>query len=265
MTESAHLKYFPRPDLCPSQNRLLAALPEDVRERVYPALEAAPLLPGKVLHEAAERVSSVYFPCDAIVSLIHVLADGSPTEAATVGNEGAIGAAVFLGGGSLTLRAVVRSGGYAFRMKEARFIEEFHRQGEFFALILRYTQVMMTHMAQMAACNRHHSIEQQVCRCLLSSLDRLSANEICMTQELMANLLGVRREGVTEAAGKLQKLGLIEYHRGHITVLDRARLEQLACECYDLLKRETERLLWSDPLTKSKSVGKVGHEKYELL
>jgi len=185
----------------------------------------------------------VYFPTDSIVSLLYVMEDGASAEISVVGNEGVIGVPLFMGGESTPSRAVVQSAGYAYRLPAQRLKDEFHRQEELLFMHLRYTQSLITQMAQTAVCNRHHCINQQLCRWLLLSLDRLSGNQLTMTQELIANMLGVRREGVTDAAGKLQKLGVIDYNRGHITVLDRRKLEQLSCECYAVVKKETDRLL----------------------
>lgn len=227
----------------PLQNHLLAALPAEVRERLFPYLEPMPLPLGKVLYESGDTLHHVYFPTDAIVSLLYVMESGASAEISVVGNEGLIGVAVFMGGESTPSRAIVQSAGHAFRLPGQRLKDEFNRHGEMLLLMLRYTQSLITQMAQTAVCNRHHSIDQQLCRWLLLSLDRLQGNELVMTQELIANMLGVRREGVTEAAGKLQKLGLIEYSRGRITVLDRPGIEQLCCECYAVVKKETDRLL----------------------
>ncbi|MGE0857838.1 MAG: Crp/Fnr family transcriptional regulator [Gammaproteobacteria bacterium] len=224
-------------------NYLLAALPPDVQARIYPALELIALPLGKVLYESGDRLRFVYFPTDAIVSLLYVMESGASAEISVVGNEGLIGVAVFMGGESTSGRAIVQSAGSAYRLPGQLLKDEFHRHGDLLLLILRYTQSFITQMAQTAVCNRHHSIDQQLCRWLLLSLDRLPSNKLVMTQELIANMLGVRREGVTDAAGKLQKLGVIEYSRGHITVLDRPRLELLTCECYAVVKRETDRLL----------------------
>lgn len=227
----------------PHQNHLLAALSDDVQQRLFPHLESVPLPLGKVLCESGDTLRHVYFPTDAIVSLIYVMENGASAEISVVGNEGLVGIALLMGGESTPSRAVVQSGGHAFRLLGQRLKDEFNRHGELLVLILRYTQALITQMAQTAVCNRHHSIDQQLCRWLLLSLDRLPSNQLIMTQELIANMLGVRREGVTEAASKLQKLGVIEYKRGHITVLDRHKLEQLSCECYAVVKKETDRLL----------------------
>jgi CRP-like cAMP-binding protein len=227
----------------PRQNRLLAALPEDVKLRLYPHLEPVSLALGKVLYESGDALRHVYFPTDSIVSLLYVMESGASAEISVVGNEGLIGIALFMGGESTPSRAVVQSAGQAFRLQGQRLKDEFHRHGEMLLLMLRYTQSLITQMAQTAVCNRHHSIEQQLCRWLLLSLDRLPSNKLTMTQELIANMLGVRREGVTEAAGNLQTKGVIEYARGRITVLDRKKLERLSCECYAVVRKETDRLL----------------------
>ena len=198
---------------------------------------------GHVLYESGSELRHVYFPTTAIVSLLYVMEDGASAEIAVVGNEGVIGVALFMGGETMPNRAVVQSAGHAYRLPGQLLKQEFNRSGELQHLLLRYTQALLTQMAQTAVCNRHHSLDQQLCRWLLLSLDRLPANELVMTQELIANMLGVRREGVTEAAGNLQKDGLIEYRRGHITVLDRPGLEARACECYAVVKKEFDRLL----------------------
>ena len=230
-------------DISPLRNHLLAALPEEVQERLFPFIELVELNLGQVMYEAGDKLAYVYFPVDAIVSLLYVMKSGASAEISVVGNEGLIGVALFMGGESTSSRAVVQSAGYAYRLKGVRLTEEFDRHGKLLDLMLRYTQALITQMAQTAVCNRHHSIDQQLCRWLLLSLDRLPDNHLMMTQELIANMLGVRREGVTEAAGKLQKLGVINYHRGHITVIDRKKLEELSCECYAVVKAETDRLL----------------------
>jgi CRP-like cAMP-binding protein len=227
----------------PRQNRLLAALPEAEWERWLPQMEAVELPLGKVLYESGSSMSHVYFPTTAIVSLLYVLEDGASAEIAVVGNEGIVGVSLFMGGESTPSRAVVQSAGQGFRLNAGRMLQEFNRAGPVLHLLLRYTQALITQMAQTAVCNRHHSLDQQLCRWLLLSLDRLSSDQLVMTQELIANMLGVRREGVTEAAGQLQKDGLISYRRGHITVLDRDRLERRACECYAVVKKEYDRLL----------------------
>lgn len=225
------------------KNYLIAALPDEVQKRLLPSLELVNLPLGKVLYESGDTLHHVYFPTDCIISLLYVMKDGASAEISVVGNEGILGTALFLGGGSTSSRAIVQSAGHAYRMGEKTFKAEFGRHTEMFILLLRYTQVLITQIAQTAVCNRHHNINQQLCRWMLLSLDCLPDNNLAMTQELIANMLGVRRESVTEAAGKLQKLGIISYHRGHIKVLDRSRLEQLSCECYAVVKKETNRLL----------------------
>ena len=198
---------------------------------------------GKVLYESGDVLRHVYFPIDCIVSLLYVMEDGASAEISVVGNEGIVGIALFMGGETTPSRAIVQSAGHAYRLIGQRLKDEFHSRSEMQHLLLRYTQALITQMAQTAVCNRHHTVDQQLCRWLLLSLDRLSSNTLTMTQELIVNMLGVRREGVTEAAGKLQKAGAIEYHRGQITVQDRAKLEQMCCECYAVVKRESDRLL----------------------
>jgi CRP-like cAMP-binding protein len=227
----------------PQQNHLLAALSPAERERLLPDLKLVYLPLGSVLYESGDKLRHIYFPTDCIVSLLHVLKDGASTGIAAVGNEGAVGVALFMGGETMTNRAVVQSAGFAYRLTSRCLKQEFDRHDTLFHILLRYAQALITQMAQTAVCNRHHSVDQQLCRWLLVSLDRLSSNNLSMTQDLIANILGVRREGVTEAAGKLQKLGVISYTRGQITVLDRCRLEQLACECYSMVKKEMDRLL----------------------
>lgn len=231
------------PDLhTPERNLLLAALSPEERERIYPHLKLVLLPLGKALYESGDVQRFVYFPTDAIVSLLHVMESGASAEVAVVGHEGVIGIALFMGGGTTPSRAIVQSAGHAYRLIGQRLKDEFHRNGRMQILLLRYTQALITQMAQTAVCNRHHSVDQQLCRWLLLSLDRLASNELIMTQELIANMLGVRREGVTEAAGRLQRLGVIHYSRGHITVVDRPHLERLCCECYGVVKLETDRL-----------------------
>jgi CRP-like cAMP-binding protein len=225
------------------KNYLIEALPSDVQARLLPNLELIHLPLGKVLYESGDSLRYVYFPVDCIIALLYVMQDGDSAEISIVGNEGILGAAVFLGGESTSNRAVVQSAGCAYRMEACKFKTEFGRHSEMLVLLLRYTQAFITQMAQTAACNRHHSIDQQLCRLILLSLDRLPTSSLVMTQELIASMLGVRRESVTEAAGKLQKHGTISYHRGHIEVLDRPELEKLSCECYSVVKKETERLL----------------------
>ncbi|RZL91203.1 MAG: Crp/Fnr family transcriptional regulator [Variovorax sp.] len=226
----------------PQQNHLLAALPEPDWLRWESQLESVTLPLGMVLHESGGVQSHVYFPTTAIVSLLYVMENGASAEIAVVGNEGVIGISLFMGGESTTSRAVVQSAGRAFRMSASTVKDEFKR-APVLHLLLRYTQALITQMAQTAVCNRHHSLDQQLCRWLLLSLDRLYGNELVMTQELIANMLGVRREGVTESALKLQKAGLIRYARGRIEVLDRAGVEQRSCECYAVVKKEYDRLL----------------------
>jgi CRP-like cAMP-binding protein len=227
----------------PKQNRLLATLPAPDYERLLPDLELVPLPLGWSIYEAGGKLGYVYFPTSAIISLLYVMEDGSSAEIAVAGNEGLVGIALFMGGETTPSRAVVQSAGYGYRLKAMVLKKEFDQGGMLQQLALRYTQALITQMAQTAVCNRHHSVEQQLCRWLLLSLDRLPSNELKMTQELIANMLGVRREGVTEAAGKLQKAGLIHYSRGHITVLDRPKLEKRVCECYAVVKKEMDRLL----------------------
>jgi CRP-like cAMP-binding protein len=227
----------------PRQNHLLDALPADDYERLAPHLELIPMPLGNVLYESGVRLRHVYFPTTSIISLLYVMEDGASAEIAIVGNEGILGISLFMGGETTPSRAVVQSAGYAFRLKAELLKTEFGRFGATMHLLLRYTQALITQMAQTAVCNRHHSVDQQLCRWLLLSLDRLSSNELAMTQELIANMLGVRREGVTEAAGKLQDAGLIRYRRGRIIVLDRQGLEARSCECYHVVKTEFDRLL----------------------
>jgi CRP-like cAMP-binding protein len=227
----------------PQQNHLLAALPAGDYERLVPHLELIPLKLGEVLYEPGVQLRYVYFPTTSIVSLLYVMEDGASAEIAIVGNEGILGISLFMGGETTPSRAVVQSAGYGYRLKAQLLKDEFQRFGPMLHLLLRYTQALITQMAQTAVCNRHHSVDQQLCRWLLLSLDRLASNELSMTQELIANMLGVRREGVTEAAGKLQEAGLISYRRGRITVLDRPGLEARSCECYQVVKKELDRLL----------------------
>ena len=227
----------------PKQNHLLAALPAADCERLFPHLERVPLSLGSALYETDSVQEHVFFPVASIVSLLYVMQDGASAEIAVVGNEGVVGVALFMGGDSTPSRAVVQSAGSAFRLKAELLKAEFDRGGALQYLLLRYTQSLITQMAQTAVCNRHHTVEQQLCRWLLLSLDRLPSNELIMTQKLIANMLGVRREGVTEAAGRLQADRLIDYSRGKIVVLDRPKLEARVCECYAVVKRESERLL----------------------
>ena len=225
------------------RNRLLSALPALEAKRWLPELELVELALGQVLYEAGELESHVYFPTSAIVSLLYVMENGDSAEIAVVGNEGIVGYAIFMGGNSTSSRAVVQSAGFSFRMKSKIIQDEFAKSAPVTHLLLRYTQALMAQMSQTAVCNRHHSLARQLCRWLLISLDRLPGNELVMTQELIANMLGVRREGVTESALKLQADGLIKYTRGRIMVLDRAGLEKRSCECYEVVKKEYDRLL----------------------
>jgi CRP-like cAMP-binding protein len=228
---------------CRRENHLLAALPAPDFERLDPHLELVALPLGEALYEPGVMLRHVYFPIDSIVSLLYVMSDGASAEIAVVGNDGVVGVSLFMGGETTPSRAVVQSAGRGYRLEGELLKDEFNRAGAMQHLLLRYTQALLTQMAQTAVCNRHHSLDQQLCRWLLLSLDRLPSNELVMTQELIANMLGVRREGVTEAAGKLQQAGLIEYHRGHITVLDRLGIEARTCECYAVVKKECDRLL----------------------
>jgi len=227
----------------PRKNLLLAALPEAEWRRWLPQLEAIDMPLGQVLYESGSTLEYVYFPTSSIVSLLYLLENGASAEIAIVGNEGIVGISLFMGGESTPSRAVVQSAGQGYRLNARAMKEEFSRAGPVLHLLLRYTQALITQMTQTAVCNRHHTLDQQLCRWLLLSLDRLQGNDLVMTQELIANMLGVRREGVTEAAGRLQATGLIRYSRGHITVLDRPGLEKRTCECYAVVKRECDRLL----------------------
>jgi CRP-like cAMP-binding protein len=235
MPESAHHT--------PHQNHLLDALPRSDFERIASHLELVPMPLGEVLYESGGQLRHVYFPTTCILSLLYVMEDGAAAEIAIVGNEGILGISLFMGGGTTPSRAIVQSAGHAFRLKANLLKDEFERFGPTMHLLLRYTQALITQMAQTAVCNRHHSVDQQLCRWLLLSLDRLQSNELSMTQELIANMLGVRREGVTDAAGKLQRAGLIRYGRGKISVVDRRGLEARCCECYQVVKTEFDRLL----------------------
>lgn len=225
------------------QNQLLNALPMEVYERLGPQLELVPMQLGDVIYESGGELRYAYFPLNCITTLLYIMENGATSEIAVVGNEGMIGIALLMGGDTMPNRAVIQSAGYAYRLKKQALKQELIRNGALLRLLLLYTQALITQMAQTAVCNRHHSLEQRLCRWLLLSLDRLNSEELTMTQELIATILGVRREGVTEAAGKLQKAGLIEYSRGHITVLDRPGLKVRACECYQVVKTEFERLL----------------------
>jgi CRP-like cAMP-binding protein len=233
-TPSAHSPY---------QNRLLAALTNGDRERIYPLLTLVPMTVGGVIYEAGEVLRYAYFPTDCIVEMMYITTDGSSAEIALVGNEGIVGIPLFMGGETTPSRAIVQSPGHAYRIMGQHLKAWFHQSADLQHLLLRYTQALITQMAQTAVCNRHHSVVQQLCRFLLLSLDRLPSNEVAITQERIADKLGVRREGVTDAAGKLQKLDMIRYTRGRITVLDRSKLEQMCCECYAVVKKETDRLL----------------------
>ena len=227
----------------PSQNQLLAALPTAEFEPLVAHLERVQLPLGEMLYEPGGQLKHAYFPTTAIVSLHYVMESGASSESAGVGNEGVVGVSLFMGGDTTSSSAVVQTAGHAYRMESSKLLDEFNRGGLFQRLLLRYTQALMTQISQTTACNRHHSVEQQLCRWLLLTLDRLPSNELVMTQELIANMLGVRREGITEAAGKLQHAGVIRYRRGHISVLDRAGLESRVCECYAVVKTELNRLL----------------------
>src|SRR5437764_14847262 len=227
----------------PKENRLLAAMPDADYEALMPSLERVAMPLGQSVYEGGEAQGFVYFPTNSIVSLLYVLADGATAEIAVTGNEGLVGIALFMGGETTPSRAVVQSAGNGYRLRASLLKKEFERGGALQHLLLRFTQALITQMTQTAVCNRHHSVDQQLCRWLLLSLDRLPGTELVMTQEMIANMLGVRREGVTEAAGKLQAAGLIEYSRGKITVLERARLEARVCECYAVVKKEYDRLL----------------------
>lgn len=227
----------------PKQNHLLDALLKAEYDRLFPDLEQIKLSLGEVMYESGGILSHVYFPTTSIISLLYVMENGAAAEIAVVGNEGVLGISLFMGGETTSSRAVVQSAGQAYRLKAQLLKDEFNRGGPVQRLMLRYTQALITQMAQTAVCNRHHTVEQQLCRWLLLSLDRLASDELSMTQELIANMLGVRREGVTEAAGRLQREGIINYTRGHITVIDRNKLEKRSCECYQVVKAEFDRLL----------------------
>jgi CRP-like cAMP-binding protein len=237
----------------PVDNRLLAALPFELLDTLLPHLDLVPMPLGKVIYESGVELTHVYFPIPGcIISMLYVMEDGASAEIAVVGDEGMVGIALFMGGDSTPSRAIVQSAGHAFRLDAKALKAEFARHGVLQTLLLRFTQALMTQMSQTAVCNRHHSVEQQLCRWLLLSLDRLSSNELTMTQELIANMLGVRREGVTEAAGKLQARSLISYSRGRITVIDRPGLESQVCECYAVVKKEYDRLLGDNKVSPSK-------------
>ena len=226
----------------PERNHLLAALPVSVRRRFLSCLKLVEFKQGEVICESGRPLEFVYFPIDCIISLVHVMLDGASAGVSVVGYEGMVGVTVFMGGESTLSRAVVQNKGFAYRMPSLKLQQEFNADVDLRVLMLRFTQTLITQMSQTAVCNRHHSIDQQLCRWLLLSLDRLSGSSLKMTQELIASMLGVRRESVTEAAGKLQKRSVIEYHRGQITVIDRLQLEALCCDCYALVKGETDRL-----------------------
>jgi len=227
----------------PMQNQLLAAMPSASLDRLRPHLTLTSLARGQVLYESGSRMSHFYFPTTCIVSLLYALADGAAAEIAVIGKEGLVGVSLFMGGDTATSRAMVQSHGFAYQLPARLLKEEFQRGGTVQEMLLRYAQVLLTQAAQTAVCNRHHSVDQQLCRRLLLSLDRMLSNELMMTQELIASMLGVRREGITEAAGRLQDAGMIEYRRGRIRVLDRPALQSRCCECYAVVKAESERLL----------------------
>lgn len=227
----------------PSQNHLLAALPTEEFTPLVAHLELVPMRLGDMLYEPGGQLQHAYFPTTAIVSLHYVMASGASAESAGVGNEGVVGISLFMGGDTTPSSAVVQTAGHAYRLERRKLLAEFNRAGPMQALLLRYTQALATQMFQTAACNRHHSVEQQLCRWLLLTLDRLPSNQLIMTQELISSMLGVRREGITEAAGNLQRAGYISYRRGHIAVLDRVGLETQVCECYAVVKKEMGRLL----------------------
>ncbi len=235
----------------PRQNHLLAALPRAEYEHLSPHLELVRMSFGQILYESGCRLHHVYFPTTAIVSLLYVMEDGASAEIAAVGNEGILGVALFAGGETVPNRAMVLCAGHAYRLKSQLLRDEFNRTGAVQKLLLRYTLALMTQMSQTAVCNRYHSVEQQLCRWLLSSLDRSPSNELTVTQELIASTFGVRREGITEAAGKLKHAGFISYRRGHITVLDRSGLEKRACECYQVVRTEFDRLLPDEGATQT--------------
>jgi CRP-like cAMP-binding protein len=229
----------------PTQNLLLASLPAEIFERLSPKLDLVEMPLGEVLYESGGQLQHVYFPTTCIVSLHYIMENGSSSEIAGVGNEGVLGISLFMGGKTTPSLATVQTGGHGYRLKARSLMEEFDRAGPMMRLMLRYTQALITQMSQTAVCNRHHTVDQQLCRWLLLTLDRLPSNELTITQELIASMLGVRREGITEAAGNLQREGLISYRRGHITVIDRGGLELHACECYNVVKQEFHRLLSS--------------------
>ena len=247
------MKSLPKTSInTPSQNHLLNALPAAERDRLFPHLERVQMTAGDVLYESGGELSYAYFPTTCIASLLYITESGATAEIAMVGNEGIIGVALFMSGGTMPNRAVALSSGHIYRLCKQIFLQEFNRYEALHHLLLRYTQTLITQMAQTAVCNRYHSVDQQLCRWLLLNLDRQTGNELILTQEMIANMLGVRREGITEAAGKLQRAELIDYRRGRITVLDRSGLEARACECYQVVKNETDRLFpafWHVPST----------------
>lgn len=238
----------------PLRNRLLAALPPQDYERLVPDLELVSMLVGDVVCESGAQMSHAFFPTTSIVSLQYVMQNGSSAEIAGVGNEGLVGVSLFMGGETALSRSIVQTGGHGYRLRKAALLDEFNRGEALMRLLLRYTQALIAQMSLTAACNRRHSLEQQLCRWLLLTLDRMPGNELIMTQELIASMLGVRREGVTEAAGRLQDAGIINYRRGHITVLERAGLDSRVCECYDVVRKEFERLLPESESTPSSQI-----------
>jgi len=242
----------------PKRNDVLAALPAEELERLLPLLEPVGLALGDVLYESGKRQAHVYFPTDSIVSLVYVMENGASAEVAIAGHEGLVGVSLFMGGDTTPSRALVQSAGSAFRIKGSLLRKEFDRGIALRQLLLRYTQALLTQMSQTAVCNRHHTVDQQLCRWLLMSIDRLPSNKLVMTQELIANMLGVRREGVTEAAGKLQNAKVILYHRGRIEVIDRPKLERMVCECYEVVRKEYARLLpWTAVRDRKRGGGAV--------
>jgi CRP-like cAMP-binding protein len=244
VAESVPHAYIPMLEFsCSTKNRILGAITLESRERVDQSLTPVHLRRDMVLHECGEPSRYLYFPIDSIVSLLYILGDGAPAEIAMIGNEGVVGVELFMGGETTTSRAVVQSSGLAYRLPARSLKEEFDRHGSMFRALLRYAQSLLTQTSLTAVCNRHHSVDQQLCRWLLLSLDRLSSADLRVTQELIANLLGVRREGITEAAGRLQKSGAIRYCHGKIHILDRVKLERMCCECYSIAKTESDRLL----------------------
>jgi CRP-like cAMP-binding protein len=244
--------------LNPPHNHLLDGLSLEERNRLFPHLQLVAMPLGKVLYEPGDVLRHAYFPIDCIVSMLYVMGNGASAEISIVGNDGVIGVALFMGGETTSSRAIVQSAGYAYQLDSKRLKDEFHRNGGLQISLLRYTQALITQMAQTAVCNRHHTVDQQLCRWLLLSLDRMSSNQLVMTQELIANILGVGCEGVADATGKLQELNVIAYAHGQITVFDRPRLEQLSCECYSVMKNETDRLLAQSDRQPVNARGPVG-------